>query len=166
MLIFIAVHNFDFLGTEVSFNQHWIAASVDLTLHLTYVINEVCLACSYSDEYWLAGCDAQSVVHIYQHVKGNNCPSSTDRGVVVLPEVAGSKHVQNGTTFLTDNTAKTVSFEFQTQFVVTPTWYNAGIGKSQSFYYHLVWSLYMVGIVKKCKSVYPIATLFLRNKKQ
>jgi hypothetical protein len=34
----------------------------------------------------------------------------TDRGVTVLPEVAGSKHPQNGTTFLRDCTAKTVSF--------------------------------------------------------
>jgi hypothetical protein len=48
-------------------------------------------------------------------------PGSTGRGVSVLPEVAGSKHVQNGAMFLTDNTANSVLFEFQTQFVVTPT---------------------------------------------
>jgi len=37
-------------------------------------------------------------------------PSSTGRRVTVLPEFAGSKHHQNGTTFLTDCTAGTVSF--------------------------------------------------------
>jgi len=37
-------------------------------------------------------------------------PSSTGRRVTVLPEVAGSKHLQNGTTILTDCTAETVSF--------------------------------------------------------
>jgi len=36
--------------------------------------------------------------------------SSTGRTVTVLPEVAGSKHLQNGTTFLTDCTAEMVSF--------------------------------------------------------
>jgi hypothetical protein len=36
--------------------------------------------------------------------------SSTGRRVTVLPEVAGSKHLQNGTTFLTDCTAEMVSF--------------------------------------------------------
>ena len=36
--------------------------------------------------------------------------SSTGRRVTVLPEVADSKHLQNGTTFLTDHTAEMVSF--------------------------------------------------------
>jgi len=36
--------------------------------------------------------------------------SSTGRSVTVLPEVAGSKHLQNGTTILTGCTAETVSF--------------------------------------------------------
>jgi len=36
--------------------------------------------------------------------------SSTGRRVTVLPEVAGSKHLQNGTVFSTDCTAETVSF--------------------------------------------------------
>jgi hypothetical protein len=36
--------------------------------------------------------------------------SSTDRRVTVLPEVAGIEHLQNSPTFLTDCTAKTVSF--------------------------------------------------------
>jgi len=36
--------------------------------------------------------------------------SSTGRRVNVLPEVAGSKHLQNCTTFLTDCTAETVGF--------------------------------------------------------
>ena len=36
--------------------------------------------------------------------------SSTGRGVTVLPEVAGSKHLQNSPTFLTDFTAETFSF--------------------------------------------------------
>jgi len=36
--------------------------------------------------------------------------SSTGRRVNVLPEVAGSKHLQNGTTFSTHSTAETVSF--------------------------------------------------------
>jgi len=46
--------------------------------------------------------------------------SSTGRRTRVLPEVAGSKHLQNGTTFITDGTAQTVSlFQFTTQIVVT-----------------------------------------------
>jgi len=36
--------------------------------------------------------------------------SSTGRTVTVLPEVAGSKHIQNGITFVTECTAKTISF--------------------------------------------------------
>ena len=36
--------------------------------------------------------------------------SSTGRTVTVLPEVPGSKHLQNGTTFLTDCTAEMVTF--------------------------------------------------------
>jgi hypothetical protein len=36
--------------------------------------------------------------------------SSTGRRVTALPEVAGSKHLQNGTTFLTHYTAEIVSF--------------------------------------------------------
>ena len=36
--------------------------------------------------------------------------SSTGRTVTILPEVAGSKHLQNGTTFLTDCTAEMVNF--------------------------------------------------------
>jgi hypothetical protein len=42
--------------------------------------------------------------------KEPTAPSSTGRGVTVLPEVAGNKHLQNNPTFLTDCTAKTVSF--------------------------------------------------------
>ena len=37
-------------------------------------------------------------------------PSSTGRRVTVLPEGAGSRHLQNGTTILTHCTAQTVSF--------------------------------------------------------
>jgi hypothetical protein len=47
--------------------------------------------------------------------------SSTGRRVTVLPEVAGSKHLQNGTTFLTNCTAERVLFQFPTQIVLTPT---------------------------------------------
>jgi len=46
--------------------------------------------------------------------------SSTGRRVTVLPEVAGSKHLQNGPMFLTDCTAETVLLQFPTQIVVTP----------------------------------------------
>jgi len=42
--------------------------------------------------------------------KEQTAPSSTGRRVTVLPEVAGSKHLQNGTTFLTDCTAEMVNF--------------------------------------------------------
>ena len=42
--------------------------------------------------------------------KEPTAPSSTGRRVTVQPEVAGSKHLQNGTIFVTDCIAKTVSF--------------------------------------------------------
>ena len=42
--------------------------------------------------------------------KEHTVPSSTGRRVTVRPEVAGRKHLQNGTTILTDCTAETVSF--------------------------------------------------------
>jgi hypothetical protein len=42
--------------------------------------------------------------------KEQTAPISTGRRVTVLPEVAGSKHLQNSTTFLTDCTAETVCF--------------------------------------------------------
>ena len=41
--------------------------------------------------------------------KEPTAPSSTGRRFTVLPEVAGSKHQQNGTAFLTDFTTVTVS---------------------------------------------------------
>ena len=42
--------------------------------------------------------------------KEHTVPSSTGRRVTVRPEVAGRKHLQNGTTILTDCTAEMVSF--------------------------------------------------------
>jgi len=46
----------------------------EFKLHLQYLINALYLVGSSSDEFWLTGCDAQSAVHIYQHVKGTNFP--------------------------------------------------------------------------------------------
>jgi hypothetical protein len=59
--------------------------------------------------------------------------SSTGRRVTALPEVAGSKHLQNGTMFLTDCTA-------DNSFVSVPNsdCADPNIGKSQSGYYQLV----------------------------
>jgi len=49
-------------------------------------------------------------------------PSSTGRRVTVLLEDAGSKHIQNGITFLqTAQLRQTVLLQFPTQIVVTPT---------------------------------------------
>jgi hypothetical protein len=42
--------------------------------------------------------------------KETTAPSFTGRRVTVLPEVAGSKHLQNSPAFLTDCTAQRVSF--------------------------------------------------------
>ena len=53
--------------------------------------------------------------------KEPSAPSSPGRGVTVLPEVTGSKHLQNSPTFLTDCTAETDLYQFATQIVVTPT---------------------------------------------
>jgi len=49
-------------------------------------------------------------------------PSSTGRRVTVQPEVAGSKHLQNGIIFLqTAQLRRSVLFQFPTQVEVTQT---------------------------------------------
>jgi hypothetical protein len=80
-----------------------------------------------------------SQLHTFTNMsKEPTAPSSTGRSATVLPEVAGSKHLQNGTTFLTDCAAETLLFQFPTHVVVPPTRYNAAIFKSQYGYHHLV----------------------------
>ena len=52
-----------------------------------------------------------SQLYLFTNVsKEPTAPSSTGRRVTVLPVVAGSQHLQNSPTFLTDRTAKAVSF--------------------------------------------------------
>jgi imidazoleglycerol phosphate dehydratase HisB len=64
-----------------------------------------------------------SQLYTFTHVsKELTVCSSTGRRVTVLPEVAGSKHIQTGITFLTHYTAEMVSFiSVPSQFVLTPT---------------------------------------------
>ena len=110
MLIFHSVYNFYFLQTAVSINQHWMAACVNLN----FILNIWSMQCIWSADLlmntdWLDVMLSQ--LYSFTNVsKETTAPSSTGRRVTVLPEVAGTKHLQNGTTIWTARTTKTVSF--------------------------------------------------------